>query len=61
MEETKVYPQEEQVLEEIRKAIREIDYGLIQIVVHGSSVVQIDKTKKIRFETQEKLQKPERR
>lgn len=35
--------------EEIMKAVREIRYGSIQITIHDSKVVQIDKTEKVRW------------
>lgn len=37
------------VAEEIMKAIREIRYGSVQITIHDSKVVQIDKTEKVRW------------
>lgn len=37
------------VAEEIMKAIREIRYGSVQIAIHDSKVVQIDKTEKVRW------------
>lgn len=37
------------VAEEIMKAVREIRYGSIQITIHASKVVQIDKTEKVRW------------
>ena len=37
------------VAEEIMKAVREIRYGSIQITIHESKVVQIDKTEKMRW------------
>jgi hypothetical protein len=37
------------VAEEIMKAVREIRYGSIQITIHESKVVQIDKTEKVRW------------
>jgi len=41
---------EKKVLPDILKALRSIRYGHVQITVHDSAVVQIDKTEKIRFE-----------
>lgn len=41
---------EEKVLLDILKALRSIRYGYVQITVHDSAVVQIDKTEKIRVE-----------
>lgn len=37
------------VAEEIMKAVREIRFGSIQITIHDSKVVQIDKTEKVRW------------
>lgn len=37
------------VAEEIIKAVREIRFGNIQITIHDSKVVQIDKTEKVRW------------
>jgi hypothetical protein len=40
---------EKKILLDILKALRSIRYGHVQITVHDSTVVQIDKTEKIRF------------
>ena len=40
---------EARVLEEVRQAINSIKYGCVQIVLHDSKVVQIEKTEKIRM------------
>jgi len=37
------------VAEEIMKAVLEIRYGSVQITIHDSRVVQIDKTEKVRW------------
>ena len=37
------------VAEEIIKAVRDIRYGSVQITIHDSKVVQIDKTEKVRW------------
>lgn len=52
MEDTvvKLEENEKRVLANILKALRSIRYGYVQITVHDSAVVQIDKTEKIRFE-----------
>lgn len=36
-------------MEEVRRAIRTIKYGCVQITLHDSKVVQIEKTEKIRM------------
>lgn len=41
--------EDRRVAEEIMKAVREIRYGSIQITIHESKVVQIDKTEKVRW------------
>ena len=43
---------ERRLLVNILKALRSIRYGIVQITVHDSAVVQIEKTEKIRFERQ---------
>jgi hypothetical protein len=42
-------PDEAQVVELILRAIREIRYGSVQIVIQDSKVVQIDKLEKLRL------------
>jgi hypothetical protein len=42
-------PEEQQVLQLILRAIREIRYGSVQIVIQDSKVVQIDKVEKLRL------------
>lgn len=52
-ESTLVAPQESleenRILEEVLRAIRSIKYGCVQITLHDSRVVQIEKTEKIRM------------
>lgn len=38
------------VIKEIIKSLETIKYGQVQITVHNSKVVQIDKTEKTRFD-----------
>jgi hypothetical protein len=38
-------------LDAVQKQIRSLRFGVIQIVVHDSRVVQIDRTEKLRFES----------
>ena len=40
------------VLNEIASAIRNIKFGQVVITVHNSKIVQVDKTEKLRFDTQ---------
>jgi len=40
----------EQWLSLVRNQIRSLDYGVVQIVVHDSRVVQIERTEKFRLE-----------
>jgi hypothetical protein len=42
-------PEEQQVLQLILRAMREIRYGSVQIVIQDSKVVQIDKVEKLRL------------
>jgi hypothetical protein len=42
-------PEEEQILRLILRAMREIRYGSVQIVIQDSKVVQIDKVEKLRL------------
>jgi len=42
-------PQEAEVMGLILRAIREIRYGSVQIVIQDSKVVQIDKLEKLRL------------
>lgn len=43
---------EEEILRQVRKALRTIRYGYIEITVQGSKVVQMNVTKKIRLDRQ---------
>ncbi len=36
----------------VQKTVESLDFGVIQVVVHNSKVVQIDRTEKIRFDLQ---------
>ncbi len=42
--------QDQVLASQVLEAIRSIKYGCVQITVHDSRVVQIDKTEKIRIE-----------
>ncbi len=37
-------------IREVLRAIRDIDYGSVEIVVHNSRVVQIERKQKFRFD-----------
>ncbi|MCM8831979.1 MAG: YezD family protein [Candidatus Omnitrophica bacterium] len=39
----------ENILEEVKKALKDINYGEIIITIHNSKVVQIEKRQKKRF------------
>ncbi|HCJ67776.1 MAG TPA: DUF2292 domain-containing protein [Elusimicrobia bacterium] len=41
---------DEQMVAKIVQAIQSVRYGCIQIVIHNSEIVQIEKTEKMRFE-----------
>lgn len=41
---------DEQIIAKIIQAIKELKYGCVQIVIHNSEIVQIEKTEKMRFE-----------
>lgn len=47
---------DKKLLLEILKALRSIRHGYVQIVVQDSKVVQIDKTEKIRFDKEGRLE-----
>jgi hypothetical protein len=36
-------------LEVVRRQVGSLNFGVVQIVVHGSHVVQIERTEKVRF------------
>jgi len=40
---------EELWLELVRRQVNSLHYGVVQIVVHGSRVVQIERTEKVRL------------
>lgn len=40
----------EEWLEAVRRQVGSLRFGVVQVVVHDSRVVQIEKTEKIRFE-----------
>jgi hypothetical protein len=42
-------PEDDEVVEQIVKAISSVRYGHVQIVIQDSRVVQIDKTEKVRL------------
>lgn len=39
------------LLHELRKALRSIRYGSIELVIHDGRVVQLERCEKVRFET----------
>lgn len=43
-------PASEPWLEVVRRQVRSLNFGVVQIVVHGARVVQIERTEKIRLE-----------
>ena len=43
--------QVESWLDLVRRQVGSLDFGIVQIVVHGARVVQIERTEKIRLET----------
>ena len=43
--------QVESWLDLVRRQVESLDFGLVQIVVHGARVVQVERTEKIRLET----------
>jgi hypothetical protein len=48
---------DEAILREIIWAVNSLKYGLVQITVHNSKVVQIDKTEKIRIDETRSIEK----
>lgn len=46
---------DEAIVTQILKALKDIQYGYVQITVHDSKVVQIDKTEKVRLDGQRSL------
>ena len=40
----------EAIVKEIIRAVNSLKYGYVQITVHNSKIVQIDKTEKTRFD-----------
>ncbi|MBI4972308.1 MAG: YezD family protein [Candidatus Omnitrophica bacterium] len=38
------------IVKELIEAVNSLDYGYVHITVHNSKIVQIDKTKKTRFD-----------
>jgi hypothetical protein len=43
--------QGESWLDIVRRQVGSLDFGVVQIVVHGTRVVQIERTEKIRLDT----------
>jgi hypothetical protein len=41
----------EEWLKVVQRQVRSLRFGVVQVVVHDSRVVQIEKTEKIRFES----------
>lgn len=54
MEENLTYNKktDEAIITQILRALKGIQYGYVQITVHDSKVVQIDKTEKVRLDGQ---------
>lgn len=50
---TNLQDHEKKMLMNIFKAIKSIRYGSVEITIHDSKVVQIDKTEKMRFDRQD--------
>ena len=48
--------QVESWLDIVRRQVGSLDFGIVQIVVHGARVVQIERTEKIRLETPSRSQ-----
>lgn len=48
---------EEEILLKIANALKNISYGSVQLTIHDSKVVQIDKTEKFRLDGQNTNQK----
>lgn len=48
----KKYKKEDALVTQILGALKSIQYGYVQITVHNSKVVQIDKTEKFRLDDQ---------
>lgn len=47
----------DQVLRTVRIAIAEVKYGSVEIVIHDSKVVQIERREKIRFDNDHSVQR----
>ena len=45
---------DQQWLQTVRRQVGSLRFGVVQVVVHDSRVVQIEKTEKIRFEKTER-------
>ena len=43
-------PKEREIEQEILRAVKSIRYGSVEIVIHDSQVVQIERKEKVRFE-----------
>jgi hypothetical protein len=52
-EKTSINKNDFPALNEIASAVRNIKFGQIVITVHNSKIVQVDKTEKLRFDTQQ--------
>ena len=49
----------DQILKEIKAAVETISYGSIEIVIHDSKIVQIERKEKLRFSGEkEQVKKP---
>ena len=46
-----------ELLKRIIRAIREIDYGSVEIVIHNSRIVQIERREKFRFDAESPLKR----
>jgi hypothetical protein len=49
---------EESWLELVRRQVGSLNFGVVQIVVHGARVVQIERTEKVRFANPIALSQP---
>lgn len=50
LDKTVFFKIDEQTLAKIIQTVQSVRYGCVQIVIHNSKIVQIEKTEKMRFE-----------
>lgn len=50
MAQTKNEKADQKVLQEILRAIQTVRYGAVEIIIHDSKVVQIERREKVRFD-----------